>query len=265
MHKYSLAGALLAAGIATTPVVDAAIVSTFDDLSLAPDSFFLPGNPATFVSGAATFKHEFTDFGGGCCWNGWTYSNRTDTTTPGFLNDTSAIPGSGVDGSANYGVAFLGEARITFDTATKIDGAYFTNTTYTYLAIKNGDDGNHPPFVKGPFGPGDFLALTVQGRDSTNALIGTVDVALADGAQVLDTWQWTDLSALGTVNALTFLLQSSDSGAFGINTPAYFAMDDLTVTTVPLPAADWLLGAALTGLVGLARRRQRETEDAGHC
>ena len=40
------------------------------------------------ISGA-TFNNNFTDFGGGCCWEGWSVSNHTDVTTPGFGNQYS--------------------------------------------------------------------------------------------------------------------------------------------------------------------------------
>ena len=54
-----------------------------------------------------------------------------------------------------------------------------------------------------------------------------------------------DLSSLGDVTGLEFNVASSDVGDFGINTPTYFAMDDLTV--IPEPMSILLLG--LGGLV----------------
>jgi hypothetical protein len=52
-------------------------------------------------------------------------------------------------------------------------------------------------------------------------------------------------------------MSSSDVGAFGINTPTYFAIDDITpvATPVPLPAAPLILVPAC-GWV-LTRRRLR--------
>ncbi len=46
---------------------------------------------------------------------------------------------------------------------------------------------------------------------------------------IIKTWQWVDLSSLGKVDSLMFGLESSDNGDWGMNTPAYFCMDDLTV------------------------------------
>ena len=73
------------------------------------------------------------------------------------------------------------------------------------------------------------------------------------GANVIDDWTWFDTSGLGKVHGLKFSLSSSDTGQFGMNTPAYFAMDDLTVTAVPVPAAVWLFASAL-GWVAARKR-----------
>ncbi|MCK4822507.1 DUF4465 domain-containing protein, partial [bacterium] len=66
-------------------------------------------------------------------------------------------------------------------------------------------------------------------------------------------WTWLDLSGFGNdVIGLQFALSSSDVGQWGMNTPAYFALDD--VTTVPIPGAVWLLGSGLLGLIGIRRK-----------
>ena len=42
----------------------------------------------------------------------------------------------------------------------------------------------------------------------------------------LDTWQWVDLRPLGKVKTISVSLSGSDTGSFGLNTSAYFCMDD---------------------------------------
>jgi len=245
-HRFP---AILATGACLVATAAPAAVITFDDLALAPDSYFKPGVTTTFESGGATFHHD-APFGD-CCWFGFTYSNRTDVVTPGFLNDGSAITGDGAGpGQDNYAVSTSDGALLEFDIAQSLAGAFFTNTTYTYLAVRDGNDGNVPPFVGGPFGPGDFLTLTVTGYDAGDAVTGSVDVALADGTAILDQWTWVDLASLGLVKSLRFSYTGSDNGPFGLNTPAYFAMDNLT--TVPVPGAAWLLAS---GLLAIRRRR----------
>jgi hypothetical protein len=248
-RSYTFAAALLAGSLACA--TQAATID-FDDLALAPDTYFRTDSSTTFTSGGATFYYD-APFGP-CCWSGFTYSNRTDVTTPGYLNDGSAITGDGVGpGQDNYAVGYADGARLAFGSAQALAGAWFTNTTYAFLAMRDGNDGNTPPFVKGPFGPGDFFTLTITGLDGGGNPLSSLDVALAAGADVLDQWLYVDLSGLGTVNGLSFSFASSDTGPFGINTPAYFAMDNLT--TVPLPGALWLMGSSLVAMGRFARRQ----------
>jgi hypothetical protein len=50
---------------------------------------------------------------------------------------------------------------------------------------------------------------------------------------IVRNWTRVDLSALGTVDSVTFHFESSDIGEFGINTPLYFCLDDLKMNSVP--------------------------------
>ncbi|BAZ92672.1 hypothetical protein TspCOW1_24730 [Thiohalobacter sp. COW1] len=260
---------LLASGAA-----GAATVSGFDDLALAPESYhagvtgalYTP-NTTSFTSGPATYYNEATDWGGSTSWQGWAYSNTTDTSTPGYLNQYSAYTGGGYN-SSNYGVAFTSTGAasvVSFAQPSQLTGAYFTNTTYAALSMLNGDQ-----FAK-QFGGAsgddeDWFRMTITGKDSTDAVTGTLDMYLADyrfsdNSQdyILDAWTWQDLGALGTVSSLEFTLSSSDVGDYGMNTPAYFAMDDLQVSAVPLPPALWLFAS---GLLLLGRRVRRAAPPA---
>ena len=215
---------------------------------------------SSFTIGPATFLNSRSNFPGfGSFSNGFLYSNTTDTTTPGPDNQYSAFPGSGVDGSANYGVAFDGADRIEFSSPQTVASAYFTNTTYAALSMLNGD-----LFAKqfgGPTGDDeDFFLLTINGEDAMGASTGSVEFYLADFRfadnsldYIVDEWTLVDLAILGEVSALTFEFSSSDVTSGFINTPTYFAIDNLTI--VPLPAGVWLLGSALIGLASLTRRK----------
>jgi hypothetical protein len=248
----SLAFAL---GVAAAP-----ITIDFEDVGAALGAESFENASGGFDSGGAAFANEFNDFGGGCCWNGWLYSNKTDTTTSGFSNDQSAFAGSGAGGSATYGVAFLGGATtITFDSEKQVLSGDFTNTTYAALAMQNGE------FVAKQFGGAsgddpDFLLLEIQGYDALGSLTGSVELYLADYRFadnsldfILDAWTSVDLSSLGAVKQLDFTLSGSDNDPmFGLNTPAYFALDNLVVA--PEPGTGALLAF---GLVGIGARRRR--------
>ena len=251
-HTHTLSLTIAALAMSSALSVQAAVAG-FDDLALAPESYFYPQAQTTFSSGSAELVHNFTDYGGGCCWSGFTYSNMTDTTTAGYTNQFSAITGGGVNGSANYAIGnpgAYGVSRLDFATPSIVEGAYFTNTTYAYLSMRDGDS-----FAK-QFGIGDFFTLTVTGLDAADNVTGSVNISLARDINLVDMWIWNDLMQLGVVSALEFSLSSSDVGVYGMNTPAYFAMDNLTaVSAVPVPAAVWLFGSGLLGLVGIARRK----------
>lgn len=224
---------------------------------------------ASFTSGGAAFANQRTDWGGGfASWSGFAYADTVDTTTAAFSNEFSAYAGGGAGGSANYGVGYVSNydaaPRIDFAAPLELAGASFTNTTYAALSMLNGD-GFAKRFGGTSGDDADWLKLSVTGLDAQDAVTGTVDVYLADYRfadngldYVLDDWRYVSLGSLGTVSALTFSMSSSDVGAFGINTPTYFAIDDIVAaaaTPVPLPAVPLLLVPAC-GWV-LTRRRSR--------
>ncbi|MEM7304172.1 MAG: DUF4465 domain-containing protein [Pseudomonadota bacterium] len=211
----------------------------------------------SFSSGGFTFANTWNDPGD--FWSGFAYSNTTDITTSGFTNQYSAYPGGGQGGSHNYGIVFDGADRIELESVQTVLGGYFTNTTYAALSMLNGDT-----FAK-KFGGStgddeDWFLLTINGEDATGAETGSVEFYLADYRfadnsldYLIDEWTYVSLASLGEVSALTFDFSSSDTGQFGINTPAYFAIDN--ISAVPLPASAWLLVSALIGLATIARRK----------
>jgi hypothetical protein len=195
-----------------------------------------------------------TSFGG--FYSGFAISNTVDTTTPGFTNQYAAFPGSGADGSTNYlinsGSGTSATASLFFET---IDIA---NTTYTAIATQ-GDDGNPTPFVSGPLADSNgYLDLIITGSNSA-ASSDQVVVSLADyrnGANFLaEDWRTVDVTALQS-DQLTFTFDGSDVGTFGLNTPAYFAIDNVVLSgaAVPEPSAIVLLWAM--GLSGTLFRRR---------
>ncbi|MBC8481715.1 MAG: DUF4465 domain-containing protein, partial [Planctomycetes bacterium] len=182
-------------------------------------------------------------------------------TTAGWGNQYSAYEGNGYN-SSNYGV-FYADGFLTpaLDISGAADdgkfGAYITNTTYAALSMQQSDDfakrfgyGSWDPISESWSNPDgtdeDWFLLTVTGKDSAGDISGTVDFYLADyrfsdngDDYMVSDWAWVDFSGLGNASTIDFALSSSDTGANGMNTPSYFAMDNLSV---PEPATLALIG-----------------------
>jgi Domain of unknown function (DUF4465) len=259
---------LLLCGAYLTAIAHAlASQSTFDDLGLSPNSHENGANLAgSFNSGGLLFNNDYTPAFGGL-WSGFAYSNRTDTVTPGLPNQYSAFTGGGSDptgatvAGGAYGLGFISEIpTITLPLGETPASLRVTNTTYAALSMRDGDS-----FAKkfgGPTGNDpDFFKLTITGLGAGNTILGSVDFYLADfrfanNAQdyILSSWTEVNVSTLGAATQkLQFALTSSDNGMFGMNTPAYFAIDN--VKTVPEPAGATLFAMGLAGLVAIRRRR----------
>ncbi len=173
-------------------------------------------------------------------WSGWAISNTTDTVTGSFTNQYSSITGTGNDNSEGYAVTFvLGETLLNTTGAAQggvVEGFYINNSTYAYRVMQDGnqfskkfggEDGTDP----------DFFYVTIKEHGNRNVVNDSITVFLADYRfddpaedYLLDTWTYVDLTRFENVDTLSFTMQSSDVGAFGINTPTYFCIDDFITT-----------------------------------
>lgn len=248
----ALAPALAAAwtGTTTPPPTTGegggAVRVDFEDLALPPESFYNGSDRGGgFVSHGAHFRNVYDTQGNS--WLGWSLSSRTDTQTPGFMNQYSSYAGGGFGGVGNFGVGFThgvtlpgmnidpADTRITLPAGLEPVSMQVTNTTYAVLSMLHGD-----AFAKrfgGATGDDpDYFRLRVLGYDAGGELAGSVEHYLADyrfadsaADYVVSDWQEVDLASLRGlgVRSLSFDLESSDTGYFGVNTPAYFALDDL--------------------------------------
>ncbi len=275
---YAIRSAAVAA-LVTMGFHHAALAAvTFESFSLPGTGYWngsdlsgTPGTPGTFgqtpyvqeraIEGLL-FRNTYTTVFES--WTGFAVSNHTDATTPGFGNQYSAIPGCGVGGSANYGVGYYA----TYEDSTHLKlgaltnlagkGAYITNTTYTALDMLNGS-GFSKKFGGVDGNDADWFKLTISsfsvGIPTGKAIdFYLADFRFADNAQdyILDDWTLVDFSALGSADELRFSLSSSDNGDFGMNTPSFFAIDNV-LTAVPEPSTAL---AALLGF-GICLRRKR--------
>ncbi len=237
---------LLAVSVFCIQFTQAQTVVTFDDLTLAPNSHW-DGSDSTFgfTSGGVYFENSYNfdwDYWSG----GFIYSSSTDVTTAGYTNDFSAYTGTGGNSSQNYAVNYGG--GIDFGTEKALASIQITNTTYAALSMLNGDAfgkvfGSPNDAQGNPDGTNgeDWFRLLIIGKDAQSNTTDTVifylaDYRFVDNMQdyIINTWETVDLTPLGEVQFLEFELQSTDQGSFGINTPAYFALDNISYGTASL-------------------------------
>lgn len=271
---YIFTAAFLAA--TTTLAQDANDSLTFESVNLAPASYYNGSDGMGQIQiGDITLSNSYDDTWGS--WNGFSVSNVVDVSTAGFNNQYASYAGGGAD-SDNYAV-FYYDGSITFDQDMVVYSAQFTNTTYAGLSMLNGDsyskqfgssngaDGN-PDGTNGE----DYFLLQIVALDAMDMPVAdTFDFYLADyrfadnnDDYIVNTWETLNFSANEVLVArkLKFLLSSTDNGDFGMNTPAYFAIDNLVVgSNVGIIAPELVLATYPNPFESFIRVHCEETVD----
>lgn len=168
---------------------------------------------------------------------GFTYTNKTDITTPGSSNN-SAITARGKNGNTyltvytnSYNTAKITNLNQEIYT---FKGTWVTNSTYAYLAVKDGNDGYNNDTK---FENDDWFKLTAIGHKADGSIIGSVDFYLADyrngKKEIVNEWKWFDWSSIKSAEYITFEMSSSDNSEFDgisyMDTPSYFCLDGITL------------------------------------
>lgn len=218
------------------------IVSDIDNLNpQAPDLYWNGSDTSGgFTDNGLFFNNSYSSSEWGDSWSGFAYSRVNDTNTAGYVNQYAVISGVDVNGNGTYTVGFDSSWNeqdiITLPYTAKTKGLYINNTTYAALDMLNGS-GFSKKFGGASGNDPDWFKITVTGKDADGNILGNVDFYLADyrftnnaNDYIITDWTWLDLSAIGVgVKTLHFALSSSDNGGWGMNTPAYFALDDISI------------------------------------
>mgnify|MGYP003407820457 CR=1 FL=1 len=107
-----------------------------------------------------------------------------------------------------------------------VDHMYVTNTSYHLNSISYGDGFNTPLADDG------YIKIIAYGYDKEDNDTGSTEIYLSNGSSnIAVNWLKFDLTPLGKVNKVVFNFEASEdqSGAYGLNCPAYFAYDDVAV------------------------------------
>lgn len=201
---------------------------------------------------------------------GFAVSNFKNMTQGDYLNQCSVYDSHGGHSGNNFAVAYgysdsFNDKNSSYDKCAKIyltnkkgyysiskdepvngtpkygkfNSVWVSNTTYAYLVMANGNS-----FTQGNLADQAgwfkvvFVALDASGKptgqkvekylanfdSSKNAVSGLSN-------QILTGWHEVNLTGLGeSVCTVAITFEGSDSSAYGLNTPAYVAIDDLNIT-----------------------------------
>lgn len=164
-------------------------------------------------------------------WSGFACSSLTDTVTAGAKNVYSVYSATGATLSNNFMVA-SNNAEMNFNEGKEkqVYTLRLNNSTYSYKAIANGDDGGAGFCRK--FGEGDYFSVTFTGYDVHGNVTNEATYYLADfrdgKSYICNEWTIFDISKLGVVNKIVITFDSTDKGEYGINTPGYVCIDNIT-------------------------------------
>jgi hypothetical protein len=177
------------------------------------------------VSFPVTYNLYTSAYGTSDYWSGFAISNRTATTfeaatlTPDQYNN---ITGKAHNGKNFCVITTYGE-KISLGSGVVIKSLYFTNSAYTVNSILNGDN-----YSGAKFDATDWFKCTLTGEKADGTTV-TKDIDLAKDGGYVNDWQLLDLSDMGAITSLSFGFSGSRSNDYGVLTPAYICIDDVTV------------------------------------
>jgi len=215
--------------------------ANFENLNLPLNSFWNGSNSTQtgFENGGLYFKTQYDTSSGGYWASGFAYSTMRDTIDGTFTNLYSAKPGTG-SSSNTYIVCQKNSILKPIYAGDKMNliSLDITNTTYAAQSMKNGD------FFATAFGGitgdvPDFFKLTFKAyvnglltADSSEFYLA--DYRFSNNSQDYIVTNWRSFFPnINNADSVLLTLTSTDSGSLGMNTPAFFCLDNI-VSSFPL-------------------------------
>lgn len=224
------------------------ITENFDGsaFTLSPNSFYKNTTKddwqTSLPTSFATFRYHWDTAYGGYWKSGLAYTNIKDSVNGTFTNLYGSITNGAFNGS-NYVTAQRNSIIKMNSSALSLSGFFVTNTTYAYKTIKKGNafarkfgdtTGTHSGLAQGTYP--DWFKLIVRPYRGGVLLTDSVEFYLADyrpagtsNDEIVKNWQYVNCSKLPISDSILITMKSSDNGLYGMNTPGFFCMDNITV------------------------------------
>lgn len=240
---------LLIIGLTTSVVAQTGSTITFESFALEPDTFINGQDTHLLTEECFLWACEYDTWFGGYWASGVAVSTMRDDSTGQYSNLYSSKAGSGRQ-SESYGVVsasaetFLNvnEDCYGWEAGIRWMGGYVSNSTYAYYSMLNGDQfakkfggatGDDPDYLFIRFNFYDYMGGENNSAPDSHFDFYLADFRFEDNNQdyILEDWTFVELNDYPAYehggHRVSMHLFSSDTGAFGINTPAYFCLDDL--------------------------------------
>ena len=202
-------------------------IATFEEAVISPaaaESALTYATDTTVFLKSGMYEVQQTVSYAGTYVTGAVVTNMTSTDFKDYTDAYKSAAGGAYAGK-NYVVWYEDGWTanvIKLNQAAVVPGMYVCNNVYALSSMKDGD-----AIAGEPFGPDDWFLLTIGGSLEGKAVNTTVEFYLAQGTNFVTDWTYVDLSSLGKVDELAFRMTGSRTGDYGLNTPAYFCIDNL--------------------------------------
>ena len=212
------------------PTTSLKTVIDFEELLLSENSYLDSTISNAFISKNVSFFNQK----GQWSWDGFALSSKKDTVTNGYINQFSAFAGGGATSSQNYLIGYGNKAKFTLPYLSgkkSVISFEITNTTYAALSMKNGDqyakqfNSNDKDFFK------IWVIGFVGGKGIDSLSVNLADFTFDDPTKnyIQKSWKKIQTTKLSNIEEVRFHMESSDNGKYGMNTPAYFAIDNIVI------------------------------------
>lgn len=182
----------------------------------------------------------------------WWYSYQNQCSVYNTASVDGANQGAGAGGSNTFAIcngytdnnsmSSCSRMNLTGGAELYVTSLDVCNSSYTWGTMMNKNPLGSTPDqnlqeAKGWFKV-EFYGYDAQGNPTNGGK--PVEFYLADyrdgsttATPAVSTWRTVDLTALGKVNAIEINFKGSDTGDYGLNTPAYCCIDNVTFETTP--------------------------------
>lgn len=264
--KVGLAALTMSTAIAFVPTSSAALSTYSQDFETFPGGEGFPPN-ALASDGWAIFGNEYAV-------NPYTNPGALPTGGYGPFPAADGAPGSIQAVVSGEGGPAQGDKQLDkfsdYNNANQ-SSAWIEGLTLQEQSVGAGDIGSWTLTFDAKRGSGEFsIASDTTGNSSAYAFIKTIDSGAffqkgfvsidMTNAGIVDQWGTYSIDLLIDSSLVGDILQFGFSATASQFSPSGIFYDNVNFapTAIPVPAAVWLFGSGIIGLVGVARRRKAQ-------